>query len=61
MKRVEEAARNIKIASFSNPINSKSGTLGMLSKMGGRLINFYSDDISELLLDDFLYETVIEL
>jgi len=33
----------------------------MLSRMGGKLINFYSDDISELLLDDFLYETVIEL
>jgi len=33
----------------------------MLSKMGGRMINFYADDISELLLDDFLLETAIEL
>jgi hypothetical protein len=29
--------------------------------MGGRLISFYSDDIAELLLDDFLAETVLEL
>ena len=33
----------------------------MLSKMSGRLINFYSDDIAELLLDDFLLETAHEL
>lgn len=33
----------------------------MLSKMSGRLINFYSDDLAELLLDDFLLETVGEL
>jgi hypothetical protein len=29
--------------------------------MGGRLISFYSDDIAELLLDDFLAETALEL
>ncbi len=33
----------------------------MLSKMGGRLINFYADDIAELLLEDFLKETALEL
>jgi hypothetical protein len=33
----------------------------MLSKMGGRLINFYSDDLAEMLLDDFLKETALEL
>ena len=33
----------------------------MLSKMSGRLINFYSDDLAELLLNDFLLETVVEL
>ena len=37
------------------------GPLGMLSKMGGRLINFYSDDLTELLLDDFLKDTALEL
>jgi hypothetical protein len=29
--------------------------------MGGRLINLYADDISEMLLDDFLLETAVEL
>ena len=38
-----------------------SGPIGMLSKMGGRLINFYADDLTELLLNDFLAETAKEL
>jgi hypothetical protein len=29
--------------------------------MGGRLINFYADDLAELLLNDFLAETALEL
>lgn len=33
----------------------------MLSKMGGRLINFYADDLAEMLLNDFLADTVVEL
>lgn len=33
----------------------------MLSKMGGRLINFYADDLAEMLLNDFLGDTVVEL
>lgn len=38
-----------------------SGPIGMLSKMGGRLISFYADDIAELFLDDFLKDTAKEL
>ena len=37
------------------------GPIGMLAKMGGRLINFYSDELTNLLLDDFLKDTAIEL
>lgn len=37
------------------------GPVGMLSRMGGRLINFYADDLAELLFDDFLMEVVLEL
>jgi hypothetical protein len=29
----------------------------MLSKMGGRMIAFYADDLAELMLNDFLAET----
>lgn len=33
----------------------------MLSKMGGRLIAFYADDLTELMFEDFLTETVQSL
>lgn len=33
----------------------------MLSKMGGRLISFYADDLAELLFEDFLTDTAQEL
>lgn len=33
----------------------------MLSKMGGRLIHYYADDLTEMLLDDILLDTVMEL
>jgi hypothetical protein len=59
LERVEEAAKNVKIANSYNPL--QKGPLGMLSKMGGRLINFYADDLAELLLNDFLAETALEL
>lgn len=55
LKRVEEAAANVRVA------NSRSGPLGMLSKMGARMINFYADDLAEMLLQDFLGETALEL
>lgn len=33
----------------------------MLSRMGGRLVAFYADDLAELMLEDFLKETASEL
>ena len=33
----------------------------MLSKMGGRLISFYADELADMLIDDYLKETAIEL
>ena len=49
LKKVEEAARNVQIAKAGqDPI--RRGPLGMLSKMGGRLISFYADDLAEMLL-----------
>ena len=33
----------------------------MLSRMGGRIISFYADDLADLLLDDFLKETAEDL
>lgn len=59
LKRVEEAARNATTAAANGPL--RKGPLGMLSKMGAKLITFYADDLAELLLNDFLGETAIEL
>lgn len=33
----------------------------MISKMGGRLIHYYADDLTDLLLEDVLMDTVMEL
>jgi hypothetical protein len=35
--------------------------MGMLSKMGGRLVAFYADDLAEMILEDYLTETVMDL
>jgi len=39
-------------------LSNHSGPVSMLSKMGGRLISYYADDLADLLLEDFLKETV---
>ncbi len=59
LKRVEIAQATIK--GCGNRITNLPGPLGMLSKMGGRLIAFYSDDLASLLLDDFLAEVILDL
>mmetsp|Transcript_2451 Transcript_2451/g.3748 ORF Transcript_2451/g.3748 Transcript_2451/m.3748 type:complete len:80 (-) Transcript_2451:135-374(-) len=33
----------------------------MLSKMGGRMMHYYSEELVDLLLEDFLEETAVEL
>jgi hypothetical protein len=60
LQKVEMAAKNISYVGPKNLKNS-SGPVGMLSKMGGRLINFYADDLAELMLNDFLIDTAKEL
>lgn len=42
-------------------LSSHPGPVGMLAKMGGRLISFYSGDLAELIFEDILTETVKEL
>lgn len=58
LRRVEEAARRIEVARDPTLAKAK-GPIGMLSRMGGRLINFYADDLAEMLLNDFLAETAL--
>lgn len=62
LKRVEQAQSTISSAKGLHPrLSEAPGALGMLSKMGGRLIAFYADDLASLLIEDFLTETVGDL
>lgn len=62
LQKVEQAAKNIyQVSSTEGSLRNQRGPLGMLSKMGGRLISFYADDLADLLLDDYLIETAKEL
>jgi hypothetical protein len=42
-------------------LSGQPGAMGMLSKMGGRLVAFYADDLAEMILEDYLTETVMDL
>lgn len=61
LKRVEEAQQTIKRTGLHYRLSEQPGPVGMLSKMGGRLIAFYADDLAELMFEDFLSETVKDL
>ncbi len=56
---MEEAAQRVRVAGENGPM--RQGPMGMLARMGGRLISFYADDLAEMLLNDFLGETVLDL
>lgn len=61
LRRVEHAQETIKRTGLHHRLSDQPGPVGMLSKMGGRLIAFYADDLADLLFEDFLTETVKSL
>ena len=61
LRRVEQASETVKFAGHHKSLSSHPGPVSMLSKMGGRLISFYADDLADLLFEDFLDETVVDL
>ena len=61
LQRVEQATAMVKSAGHHQSLSSQPGPVGMLSRMGGRLISFYADDLADLLLEDFLTETATDL
>lgn len=62
LQKVEQAQRNIEMAKHTNTLSGQEAHgIGMLSKMGGRMMHYYADDLTEMLLDDVLYDTVKEL
>jgi hypothetical protein len=42
-------------------LSQDPGKIGMLSKMGGRMMHYYSDDLTDLLLDDILEDVAKDL
>ena len=61
LKRVELASERVKQTQNHGKLSSQPGPVGMLSKMAGRLITFYADDLASLLFEDILTETVADL
>lgn len=73
LKRVEQAQYNVEMAraTHGGPADSagtlrgllsqQEGKVGMMARMGGKLMNFYADDLTEMLLDDLLYDAVVDL
>ena len=48
-------------ASLGNRLWDQANAIGMVSKIAGRYISFYADDLTEMLLDDMLLDTAEEL
>ena len=48
-------------ASLGNRLWDQANAIGMVSKIAGWYISFYADDLTEMLLDDMLYDTALEL
>ena len=61
LQRVELASERVNQARGHKSLSGQPGPVGMLSKMAGRLITFYADDLAGLLLEDILTETVADL
>ena len=61
LQRVEQATEMVKSVGHHKSLSAQPGPVGMLSRMGGRLISFYADDLADLLLEDFLSETARDL
>ena len=61
LHRVELASERVKQSKMQGALSGSKGPVGMLSKMAGRLITFYADDLAGLLLEDILSETVADL
>jgi hypothetical protein len=58
MNQVDQQLTNV---GFTQRLKDQANSIGMISKIAGRYISFYSDDLAELLLDDILEETVYEM
>lgn len=58
MDQVDQQINNV---GFTQRLKDQANAVGMVSKIAGRYISFYSDDLTEMLLDDILEDTVHEM
>jgi len=61
LQRVELASERVKQSRLQGALSGQPGPVGMLSRMAGRLITFYADDLASLIMEDILSETVADL
>ena len=62
LQKVEQAQRNIDLAKHANTLSGQEAHgIGMLSKMGGRMMHYYADDLAEMMLEDMLGDVAIDL
>lgn len=55
---MEQVDQQITNAGFTKRLKDQTNAIGMISKIAGRYISFYSDDLADMLIDDILEETV---
>ena len=76
LARVEQATKNAEMARKTHDmansyvggkphlktlLSEQGGKLGQIARMGGKLIHFYQEDLTNLLLEDILTETAIDM
>lgn len=55
MEQIDQQITNV---GFTKRLKDQANAIGMISKIAGRYISFYSDDLADMLIDDILEETV---
>lgn len=48
-------------ANAGNSLSSAPGPVSMLSKMSGRLIAFYADDLADAIVEDLLADAAVDM
>ena len=61
MARATHAVSSNDQGTLRGLLSQQDGKIGMMARMGGKLMNFYSDDLTNMLLDDILEDVVIDL
>lgn len=58
---IDKIDSNLNQKSFKERLQDQANSIGLISKISGRFISFYADDLTEMLLDDFLGEVVTDM